>query len=283
MKLDRRILITGISGFIGSKLKEVFIERGYEVWGISRQKSDDAHIVQGDLSSFESTKQAFAKLPDCSIVIHAAALAHSETKKAGQDYYIINTTLTNNLAKYLFGKQIQFIFLSSIAVYGLEGSRSPVTVEDDKKPATKYGMSKLKCEKIIQNSGIENIAILRPAPVFDDNHLEDVKKRVYFPRQNLFKLVIKPAPKFSLCHINTLTTIILKLVDEGPSLFKIMNVVDPIPYDQNELASKFSGVEISIYSFLFFPMYRFLKNFDSGLGYSINCTLGKLFCDNIYE
>ena len=284
MKLDRRILITGISGFIGSKLKEVFIERGYEVWGISRQKSDDAHIVQGDLSSFESTKQAFAKLPDCSIVIHAAALAHSATKKVGQDYYKINITLTNNLTKYLFGKQIQFIYLSSISVYGLEGSRSSVTVGDEKKPATNYGMSKLKCEEIIQSSDIHSIAILRPAPVFDDNHLVDVKKRVYFPKQSIFKLVIKPSPKFSLCHINTLTTFILNLVDdEKKSPLKIMNVADPAPYNQNELARKFSGVEISIYSFLFYPVFRFFKIFDSGLGYAINCNLGKLFFDNIYE
>ena len=284
MKLDRRILITGISGFIGSKLREVFIERGYEVWGISRQKSDNAHIVQGDLSSFDSTKQAFSKIPDCSIVIHAAALAHSATKKVGQDYYKINTTLTNTLTKYLVGKKIKFIYLSSISVYGLEGSRSTVTIEDKKKPATKYGMSKLKCEEIIQNSDMDSIIILRPAPVFDDNHLADVKKRVYFPKQNIFKLVIKPAPKFSLCHINTLTTFILKLVDDKPPPpLQIMNVADPVPYNQNELASKFSGIEISIHSFLFFPIYKFFKTFDSGLGYTISCNLGKLLCDNIYE
>ncbi len=284
MKLDRRILITGISGFIGSKLKEILIERGYEVWGISRQKSDDAHIVQGDLSSLESTKQALSKLPDCSIVIHAAALAHSKTKKIGQDYYKINTTLTNNLAKFLVRKQIQFIYLSSISVYGLEGSRSAVTVGDEKKPATKYGMSKLKCEEIVQNSGIDSITILRPAPVFDDNHLADVKKRVYFPKQNIFKLVIKPAPKFSLCHIKTLTTFILKLVDdEKKPPLQIMNVADPVPYNQNELAGKFAGVEISIHSFLLFPVFRFFKIFDSGFGYAINCNLGKLFGDNIYD
>ena len=63
MKPDKRILITGISGFIGSRLKEVLSARGFEVWGISRQKNDDDFIVQGDLSSFESTEQAFGKIP----------------------------------------------------------------------------------------------------------------------------------------------------------------------------------------------------------------------------
>ena len=71
--------------------------------------------------------------------------------------------------------------------------------------------------------------------------------------------------------------------DEIKPPLKIMNVADPVPYNQNELASKFSGIEISIYSFLFFPICRFFKIFDSGLGYAINCNLGKLFFDNIYE
>ncbi len=51
----------------------------------------------------------------------------------------------------------------------------------------------------------------------------------------------------------------------------------------SQLAGKFAGVEISIYSFLLFPVFRFFKIFDSGLGYAINCNLGKLFGDNIYD
>ena len=283
MKPDKRILITGISGFIGSRLKEVLSARGFEVWGISRQKNDDDFIVQGDLSSFESTEQAFGKIPGCAIVIHAAALAHARTKQSGQDYFKINTAVTNNLIKRLVGKPVQFIYLSSIAVYGLEGRRSFVTIEDEQRPTTKYGMSKLKCEKIIRNSDMDDIAILRPAPVFDDSHLDDIKKRIYFPGQNIFKLIIKPAPSYSLCHINTLTSIILRLIgDHKPSL-KTLNVADPAPYDQNKLARKFPGVEIPIYSFLFLPIYRFFKLFDSGLGYSISCNLGKLLRDNTYK
>ena len=283
MKPDKQILITGISGFIGSKLKEVLSGKGYEIWGITRQKRDGDRIIQGDLESTESTAKAFAQIPDCSIVIHAAALAHAKTKQPSQDYFKINITVTNNLIKQLVGKPVQFIYLSSIAVYGLEGRRSPVTVESEKKPATEYGISKLKCEEIIQNSDMDDIAILRPAPVFDDSHLDDIKKRIYFPGQNIFKLIIKPAPSYSLCHINTLTSIIFNLIDDHKPSLRTLNVADPVPYDQNELASKFSGVDIPIFSFLFLPVYGFFKLIDSGLGCSISCNLGKLFRDNIYK
>lgn len=280
---NKRILITGISGFIGSKLKEVLSAKGYEVWGISRRDMKNDSIIQGDLSSIESTTHAFSKIPECSIVIHAAALAHSTTKQPGQDYYSVNTAITNNVIAQLAQKQVKLIFLSSIAVYGLEGRRSIVTPGSEKRPATKYGMSKLKCEDIIRESGLNDITILRPAPVFDDEHTDDVKKRVYFPGQTTLKYKILPSPSYSLCHIDTLTKIILSLVDEKNVSLETLNVVDPVPYDQNELAEKFPGIGIPVISFFILPIWIFLKLFDSGWGYSVSCNLGKLLSHNIYE
>ncbi len=94
------------------------------------------------------------------------------------EYY--GTVNLNNLLKFINKEQTRLVFLSSVAVYGLDGREYPVTVEDKKRPASEYGLSKLKCEDVILDSGIEDFFILRPTPVFDDDHLDDIKKRVYF-------------------------------------------------------------------------------------------------------
>ena len=190
MKPGSRILITGITGFVGAKLKKLFLEQGFDVWGISRQRSLDRKVIQGDLSSHESTAQAFSEFPDFSIIIHAAALAHSSNKSPQQSYLKVNSDITKNFLQCIKGKKLRIIFLSSVAVYGLDGREYPVTTDDKKRPSSEYGLSKLECEEAIQQSGIEDYYILRPTPVFDDDHMDDIKKRVYFPGQNLIKLTI---------------------------------------------------------------------------------------------
>ena len=130
MNPGNRVLITGVTGFIGSKLKETFLKQGLEVWGISHNREADSRVIQADLSSSESSAQAFSKIPECGIIVHAAALAHSTTKSPEQSYISTNIEITNNLLKFLSKKQTKLIFLSSIAVYGVDGREHPVTVED---------------------------------------------------------------------------------------------------------------------------------------------------------
>jgi nucleoside-diphosphate-sugar epimerase len=283
MKSDKRILITGITGFIGTKLREQFIAQGFEVWGISRKDELDHNIVLGDLSSSESTAQAFSKIPDCPIIVHAAALAHSSDKTKGQSYFKINTAITENLVNQLKEKKVKIIFLSSIAVYGSDGRSYSVTVNDEKRPASEYGLGKLKCEEAILNSGIKDYYILRPAPVFDDDHMTDLKKRVYFPGINWVKMVIKPSPGYSFCHINTLLNAIFERALQNSSLPRVVNVTDPTPYNQNELAKKFDGIGIIIPGIVFTAIINLLNLLPFSLCYTVRCFLAKLFKNNIYK
>ena len=278
MNPGNRVLITGVTGFIGSKLKETFLKQGLEVWGISHNREADSRVIQADLSSSESSAQAFSKIPECGIIVHAAALAHSTTKSPEQSYISTNIEITNNLLKFL-----SKIFLSSIAVYGVDGREHPVTVEDEKRPSSEYGLSKLKCEEAILSSGIKDFFFLRPAPVFDDDHMDDIKKRVYFPGQSAFKILIKPSPKYSLCHINTLTEKIIALSHQASVSPRITNIMDPLPYDQNELAEKFSGIRVPIPSFIFTALINLLDTLPFSKCYAIRCFLAKLFKNNVYK
>ena len=103
-----------------------------------------------------------------------------------------------------------------MAVYGEDGREGPVGVEPDLRPATDYGLSKQKCELLILQSELTHCYILRLAPVFDETHLRDARKRAFLPGISKIKLHLSPPPSYSLCHIDTLTKTVLNIIDNLP-------------------------------------------------------------------
>lgn len=282
---DKRILITGASGFIGNALFKKLSEGGYDVWGIAKQKSAEDKIITADLLSYESTRLALCKTPTCQVIIHAAALAHSEKKNRGNSYFRINSIITQNVVRVVKDMAIQphFIFLSSVAVYGEDGHNNPVNVSEKLRPSTDYGMSKVYCEEIIRQSGIQKYHILRLAPVFDQRHVKDIRKRVYFPGQSKFKMRIIPSPQYSFCHIETLKETIFELLQNEDQNSSVINVTDQETYDQNCLIKQFPGVEMPCPIIVLMPWYYLSLLLFPKIGYAFRCLFWKLFKNNLYE
>lgn len=283
MKQVKRVLITGVSGFIGNALYKKLSASGYEVWGISRKENAKDRIIQGDLLSFDSTIRALSLIPDCPVVIHAAALAHSGKKDKNLNYIPINKTITENIVRATEHNQPYFIFLSSVAVYGEDGRNAPVSVFDKLRPSTEYGMSKVICEEIIKHSSLTNYQILRLGPVFDENNEKDIKKRIYLPGQSKLKLVIVPSPQYSLCHVNTVARTILALLAGEIKGQAIINVVDSQPYYRNQLSKQFDGIGIPCPVIFLSPLYYFLFLFPCRRSYELRCLFWKLFKSNLYN
>jgi nucleoside-diphosphate-sugar epimerase len=281
----KRILITGASGFIGSALFKKLSEGGYDVWGIARQRSVEDRILLADLLSYESTCLAFSKMPDCQILIHAAALAHSEKKNKGNSYFRINSIITQNVVRVVKDMAIQphFIFLSSIAVYGEDGHNDPIKITEKLRPSTEYGISKVYCEEIVRRSGFQKYHILRLAPVFDQYHAKDIRKRVYFPGQSKFKMRVTPSPQYSFCHIETLKKTIFELLQNEDQNSSVINVTDQETYDQNWLIKQFPGVEMPCPTIVLMPWYYLSLLLFPKIGYASRCLFWKLFKNNLYE
>jgi len=278
----KRILITGASGFIGSVLYEKLSQVGCDVWGICREEdANNSKIVSADLLSYESTYGAFLRIPHCQILIHTAALAHSEKKSRGSNYFHINTTITKNVVSVFEAQQPYFFLLSSVAVYGEEGKYGPVKITQELRPSTDYGMSKVHCEEILRHSRIQKYHILRMPPVFDEFHLKDIKKRVYFPGQSRIKMRIIPSPQYSFCHIETLSKTILELIGKENQEPSVMNVADPQFYNQESLIKQFPGIEAPFPSAFLAPLYYLLCLFPK-TGYSARCFFWKLFKNSLY-
>ena len=140
-----KTLLTGGRGFLG----RYFLEYS-DIINLGRSSHND---IVCDLA---------IKVPavpkDVTKVIHAAGLAHLNPKNKSQEnmFYDINVEGTNNLIKGLQNKKIdQFIFISSVAVYGLtEGTKvnekSPLIAK------TPYGKSKIEAERLLTKWATEN-------------------------------------------------------------------------------------------------------------------------------
>jgi UDP-glucose 4-epimerase len=106
------------------------------------------------------------------VVFHVAGIAHVNAKKNMEAlYYKVNTDLTIETAQH--AKQCgvkQFIFMSSIIVYGESTSLKPVVItrETEPKPNGFYGNSKLQAEigiKKLEDKAFK-VVILRPPMIY---------------------------------------------------------------------------------------------------------------------
>jgi len=274
----KKILITGISGFIGDYLKDSFNKNKFEIWGLDRVHTFKNTRSINLLNKNECIKLA-KKLPKFDIIIHAASIAHS--KIDNQNIFKQNINITKNVIDCFSTKSTHFIFLSSVSVYGEDKRKKPITVRDSTRPFSYYGKSKLKCEEIILKFS-STCDILRLCPVYGVNHLSDIKKRVIFPMQSFFKMCIVPSPRYSLCNIDLISLTIKTLVKRGPMNQNIYNICDANSYSQKSISSYFKNYKIILPEILFKPFYylTFILGFKKG--YKLRCLYWKLFKSNVY-
>lgn len=152
----KRILITGKNGYIATSLLTYLrgFPKEYEAAAIS---------LRGTAWETESFSRYDA-------IVHCAGLAHiKETAQNAHLYYEINRDLTIAVAKKAEAEGVgQFIFLSSLSVYGMD--EGVITPETEPRPKSAYGKSKLEAERGLRAMETEafRVAILRPPMVYGD-------------------------------------------------------------------------------------------------------------------
>ena len=278
-----RVLVTGSEGFIGKVLCRSLEQAGHEVWGFDRMCSAAPNRRQLDLLDREQVAAAFASIPPCDAVIHAAAVAHEEKLPRGQTRVDINTATTNKLLHALKNCDPHFIFLSSVAVYGEAGRSGTVRADAALHPSSDYGRSKQLCEQSILASPLTRCDILRCTPVYDESHWKDVRKRVYLPGAKQLKIRMIPSPRYSLCHVETLAKTIVGILDQPFTGRRVRNVADARAYAQNELLHWFPGRAWPLPTLLLEPFHALTYLLPPSLGHKIRCLYCKLLRSNVYD
>lgn len=172
------ILITGISGRIGSSCAALFSKK-YQVVGFDviepKQKLAHVDFYKVDLTSDQSVKQALKQVKEkygnaIASVIHLAAY-YSFSKGSWDLYEKITVRGTERLIKSVQEFETeQFLFSSTMLVYAPCKVGAKISEKSKVLPKWDYPLSKVKTEeKIHKNRGPISTVILRISGVYDDH------------------------------------------------------------------------------------------------------------------
>ena len=157
------VLVTGITGFIGSRLATKLVDADYDVYGFVRHTSerelarlksiiDKVHIIEGDLGRYHSVLSA-VETSNPSIIFHLGAL--TPVRLSFDDPYpYINTNFdgTVNLVHAILKEnpKTRLIAASTAEVYGWQDGHRPIQETDRLNPASPYAVTKSAADEYIQ-------------------------------------------------------------------------------------------------------------------------------------
>jgi nucleoside-diphosphate-sugar epimerase len=166
---EQTAFITGVNGFIAGHLAERLLREGWLVRGAARRPDAAAwlaalgvEVVPADLMDLEALARAAV---DCSAVVHAAAWTGGPELSEDAGYQVNVDGTANVLAAAEQAGVERFLYISSVAVYGV--NRAPLV--DEAEPTPKVGQaypdSKIVAETLVRGHGLPFV-IIRPASTY---------------------------------------------------------------------------------------------------------------------
>lgn len=152
----KRILITGEGSYIGRSFKRYVSSR------------EDVQVDELDVRGETWKEKDFSSFD---VILHLAAIVHisNPSKEMESVYNQVNTQLPYELAQKAKREGVeQFIFMSSMSVYGEVLGDRVITKDTQERPDSFYGKSKLAAEQHLAELESEDfkLAVLRPPMVY---------------------------------------------------------------------------------------------------------------------
>ena len=233
----KKILITGISGFVGQNLIRCLLgENQYQIVGSVRQNSacqilsPNFQLVNvGDINNQTNWVDV---LSGVDVIIHLAARVHcmgQTDKRYLPEFRKVNVAGTRRLIEQALEAGVKrFIFASTIKVCG-EKSDHPLTEEEQADPKDAYAISKWEAEQLIQQyyaSAKMNFFVFRLPLVYGpgvkgnlDRLVRLVKKGIPLPFGSIDN-------KRSMIYVKNLADILQKAIEAEEGMNQTYFVAD---------------------------------------------------------
>ena len=213
--VKKKAILTGASGFVGSRLRESLLMRNYDLICISRTNKEG--FVNCDLEKNTLPDNLFK---DVDTVFHLAGYAHDnrQSVQTAEKYWKLNVEATLSIANISMNMGVKhFFYLSSVkAVSKHKENKTNIIIDEsyEGEPEGHYGQSKKDAEdrllKLTSNSQMR-LNIIRSVLVYGKGVKGNLSLMIKGIRKGWFPELPETKNRRSMIHVDDLVRSILFL------------------------------------------------------------------------
>jgi UDP-glucose 4-epimerase len=237
----KNCLVTGYTGFIGSRIAAALLAKGLAVRGLTRQAEGTQpdtgiELFPGDLTRPPSLRGVASNIDT---LFHVAGHAHSY---AGNDDLHRQTTLEGTRQLLIEARDCKvqrFIFISSIKAM-LEPGEDCLDENTIGSPTDAYGLSRLQAEQLVLDCGQQSgmhVSILRPTLVYGPGCKGNLANMLRWIDRGWFPPLPDTGNRRSMVDVRDVVHAVLQAADRDSANGKVCILSDGEDYSTRRIVT----------------------------------------------
>ena len=236
-----KLLFTGASGFLGVNLKPL-LKESFDVKTLGLTDEDTYNVnIANNIPEFNEPFE---------VILHAAGKAHivPKTEKEKKLFFDVNYEGTKNLCKALEKSYLPkaFVFISTVAVYGLEAGKN-ITEEYPLNGDTPYALSKIEAEQFLTEWCRKNnvvLSIIRPSLIAGPNPPGNLGAMIKGIKTGRYLSIAGGKARKSVLMVHDIARLLPALIEKG-GVYNVCDDSQPTFRELEVLIAQQSGKKLS--------------------------------------
>lgn len=236
---QKSALVTGASGFLGSHLCKILVEKGYETYALVRNSSNlfrlqgiGVELLFGSLDDRVALIQAVSGKD---YLFHCAGLISARDRG---EYFRGNVDGTRRLLEAVVEanqRVKRFVYVSSLAAGGPSEGKRPNSENGQSKPITYYGESKLAGElEVLKFKDRIPVSVIRPPAIYGPSD-KPTLNFFRFANWGIIPVFGKSDKYLSIVHVKDVVSAIVLSAENERAEGEVFNVSDGAVYSWLEV------------------------------------------------
>jgi nucleoside-diphosphate-sugar epimerase len=227
-----KVLLTGCTGFVGSRIARRFLDAGASIRSIVRRPDVDPLLREQGGAAYEEVVGDFvhrdvaAKAAiGCHVVVHAAATAGPDLEPVRR----VNVDGTRSMLDAALGAGARYVQISTISVYDLAGLDTVDETAPLKRGAEPYGTTKAEGDELVLAAFEKGLrgTVLRPGAILGVHPTSTwavkVPERI---RDRQIKLLRDGGNTLPFVHVEDLVDAVGLTLESERSVGRVYNVLE---------------------------------------------------------